>query len=82
LSVKNNWNFDDLPQYWSCIKTCCQDYDPSKIMDGITCQDLVVNFGQSCTDDLHKVFQGKYFKQGTPLSDICPKTCNTCCQTR
>lgn len=79
LAEGNSWTFDHLSAYWSCLKTCCEDYDAQKIMDGLTCEDLKDN-GVNCDDDLNEVFSGQeYFVKGTPLSSICPKTCGVCC---
>jgi hypothetical protein len=41
LAPDNTWKPEDLQPYFVCLQTCCEDYDPSRLFDGTTCEDIV-----------------------------------------
>jgi hypothetical protein len=71
------WKPEDLPGYISCLGNCCQDFDPERIFDGITCDMIINQFGMGCGDELVGMH---HIPPGTLLSHMCPQTCKTCCE--
>jgi hypothetical protein len=65
------WKHSDLPNYIKCLDTCCEDFDPERIFDGITC-DEVLGF-QGCDTEVDA-----YVPPGTTVAHICPMACDSC----
>jgi hypothetical protein len=71
LLPDNKWRHSDLPDYFKCLDTCCDDYDPKLIFAGITCDEILQM--QACDTVVDA-----YVPPGTNVAHICPVTCNDC----
>merc|ERR1719329_1112319 len=73
LAENNLWSHAQLPAYFNCLMQCCDDYDPSRIFDGIT-PDMIANeFGLACTDAVPG-----HVPEGTTFANIAPDFCGSC----
>jgi hypothetical protein len=73
LKEDNLWEPEDIPPYFDCLKGCCQDFDPERIFDGMTCQ-MILDAGFTCDQDV----PGHHIPEGTTVADVCPVTCVAC----
>lgn len=73
LAPGNSWSHDQLPAYFNCLTQCCEDYDPSRIFDGITPTQIVNEFGVPCDGDVPG-----YVPPGTQVVNIAPDFCGAC----
>jgi len=74
LAENNLWTHDQIPAYFSCLVDCCEDFDPTRIFDGLTCDDIM-GFGFGCSDPVEA-----YVPPNTILAHICPNTCDSCAE--
>lgn len=72
LKENNLWTHAQLPAYFDCLVQCCEDYDPTRMLDGITCDDIE-GYGFGCGD----IVPG-HFPDGTVVGHICPHHCDSC----
>jgi hypothetical protein len=72
LKENNLWTHDQLPAYFNCLVECCEDFDPDRIFDKLTCDDIL-GFGFGCSDPVEA-----YVPKGTLLEHVCPDTCDAC----
>lgn len=72
LKENNMWTHAQLPAYFNCLVECCEDFDPQRILDGMTCDDIE-SYGFGCSD----IVPG-HFPEGTLVGHICPHHCDTC----
>jgi hypothetical protein len=73
LMENNMWQPEDLPPYIECLKGCCQDFDSTRIFDGITCQMILNDFGFTC--DMELPGDMSHIPAGTSVRDVCGATC-------
>lgn len=71
LKENNMWEPDDIPPYIACLTDCCQDYDESRIFDGITCSDILASL--TCDSELEGMH---HIPAGTKVRDMCCSTCS------
>lgn len=72
LKPNQEWKFDDLPGYFSCLGSCCEDYDPNLMMDGLTCKDLM---GYA---DCPAPLEVSNPPAGSKIETVCPQSCGSC----
>lgn len=68
------WTFDQLPDYYSCLNACCEDYNPANYMDGLTCKDLMGYYDKPCPEPL----AASNPPPNTKIETICPQSCTVC----
>jgi hypothetical protein len=74
LKENGAWKPEDIPPYFDCLGNCCQDYDPTRIFDGITCPEIL-SMGFTCDSEIPR--DGSHVPAGTTVSDVCCATCST-----
>lgn len=74
LAPNGAWKFPQLPAYYHCLSTCCEDYDPSVYLDELTCDDVM---GFIPCDGLLSEGLGKA-PPGSKTKTICSKSCEAC----
>jgi len=77
LTPNNMWKFPDLPNYFSCLQACCEDYDSELMLDGLTCNDIVDFYPDEQAGCEHSLDVSNP-PAGTEIKDICPKYCADC----
>jgi hypothetical protein len=74
LEPGNMWTFDQLPDYYSCLNACCEDYNPANYMDELTCKDLMGYYDKPCPEPL----AASNPPPNTKIETICPQSCAVC----